>query len=170
MILKTLISMLVCVWLRLKLNSAGNRISWTRFVDSCSKPGEMESWVILLQNSHYFINWCITLYILKPWVNVLDWIYALSLIGRTQNGTCLYNAHPIIYIASCSYYWVFSWMVFSVDYTGNNKTASSLLQFTCFHHMTFFCSYLIPSCFVIFRELHFICVRRGLFTPGKSTS
>ncbi len=132
MILKTLISMLVCVWLRLKLNSAGNRISWTRFVDSCSKPGEMESWVILLQNSHYFINWCFTPYILKPWVNVLDWIYALSLIGRTQNATCLYNAHPIIYIARCSYYWVFSWMVFSVDYTGNNKTASSLLQFACF--------------------------------------
>ncbi len=129
MILKTLISMLGCVWLWLKLNSAGNRISWTRFVDSCSKPGEMESWVISLQNSHYFINWCITLYILKPWVNVLDWIYALSLIGRTQNRTCLYNTHPIIYIARCSYCWVFLNGLFS----GLYREQQNSLFFTPVH-------------------------------------
>ncbi len=33
MILKTLISMLRCVWLRLELNSAGKCISWARFED-----------------------------------------------------------------------------------------------------------------------------------------
>ncbi len=63
---------------------------------------------------------------------LIEYLHCLSLIGWTQNTTCLHNAHLIICIADCSCCRVFSWMDFSVDYKGNNKTASSSLQFTCF--------------------------------------